>query len=74
MIEELLVEELRDQLSAEGHLVKALPKITKAANAGRLKVAFENHLEETGRTPEGVFHAARCASESETVQRNGGPH
>jgi Mn-containing catalase len=47
MIEELLVEELRDLLSAEGQLVKALPKMTKAANAGRLKVAFENHLEET---------------------------
>jgi Mn-containing catalase len=47
IIEELLVEELRDLLSAEGQLVKALPKITKAANADRLKVAFENHLEET---------------------------
>jgi Mn-containing catalase len=47
MLEELLVEQLRDLLSAEGQLVKALPKITRAANAGRLKVAFENHLEET---------------------------
>jgi Mn-containing catalase len=47
MIEELLVEELRDLLSAEGQLVKALPKMTQAANASRLKVAFENHLEET---------------------------
>ena len=42
MIEELLVEELRDLLSAEGQLVKALPKITQAANAGRLKVAFDS--------------------------------
>ncbi|HEX2344794.1 MAG TPA: DUF892 family protein [Vicinamibacterales bacterium] len=47
LIEELLVEELRDLLSAEGQLVKALPKLTKAATAGRLKLAFENHLEET---------------------------
>jgi Mn-containing catalase len=47
MIEELLVEELRDLLSAEGQLVKALPKMTKAANTDRLKAAFENHLEET---------------------------
>jgi Mn-containing catalase len=31
MIEELLVEQLRDLLSAEGQLVKALPKITKRA-------------------------------------------
>jgi Mn-containing catalase len=47
LIEELLVEELRDLLSAEGQLVKALPKMTKAANAARLKVAFGNHFEET---------------------------
>src|SRR4029453_17605748 len=47
LIEELLVEELRDLLSAEGQLVKALPKLTKAATAARLKFAFENHLEET---------------------------
>jgi len=47
LIEELLVEELRDLLSAEGQLVKALPKLTKAATAARLKVAFESHLEET---------------------------
>ncbi len=47
MIEELLVEQLRDLLSAEGQLVKALPKIVKAAQAEALKFAFENHLEET---------------------------
>ncbi len=41
------MEELRDLLSAEGQLVKALPKMTKAANVARLKVAFENHFEET---------------------------
>jgi Mn-containing catalase len=46
-IEELLLEELRDLLSAEGQLVKALPRIAKAASANRLKVALENHLEET---------------------------
>ena len=47
LIEELLVEELRDLLSAEGQLVKTLPKIAKAANADSLKLAFEDHLEET---------------------------
>jgi Mn-containing catalase len=47
LIEELLVEGLRDLLSAEGQLVKALPKLTKAATAARLKFAFEDHLEET---------------------------
>jgi len=47
VIEELLVEELRDLLSAEGQLVKALPKIAKAANTENLQLAFEHHLEET---------------------------
>jgi Mn-containing catalase len=47
VVEELLVEELRDMLSAESQLVKALPKIAKAANTESLKAAFEHHLEET---------------------------
>ena len=47
MIEKLLVDQLRDLLSAEGQLVKALPKMAKAARAESLKLAFENHLAET---------------------------
>jgi Mn-containing catalase len=47
MIEELLVEQLRDLLSAEQQLVKALPKMAKAARAESLRMAFEQHLEET---------------------------
>jgi Mn-containing catalase len=47
MIEELLVEQLRDLLNAEGQLVKALPKMVKAARAESLKFALEHHLEET---------------------------
>lgn len=47
MIEELLVEQLRDLLHAEGQLVKALPKLVKAARAESLKFALEHHLEET---------------------------
>jgi Mn-containing catalase len=47
MIEELLIEQLRDLLHAEGQLVKALPKMAKAARSERLQVALENHLEET---------------------------
>jgi Mn-containing catalase len=46
-LEELLVEQLRDLINAEGQLVKALPKMVKAANSEALKLAFENHLEET---------------------------
>jgi Mn-containing catalase len=47
MIEELLVEQLRDLLNAEGQIVKALPKLVKAARAESLRFAFEHHLEET---------------------------
>jgi Mn-containing catalase len=47
MIEQLLIEQLRDLLNAEGQLVKALPKMAKAARAESLKFALEQHLEET---------------------------
>ena len=47
MMQELLVEQLADLLHAEGQLVKALPKMERAANAPRLKQAFADHLEET---------------------------
>jgi Mn-containing catalase len=47
MIEELLVEQLRDLLNAESQIVKALPKLVKAARAESLRFAFEHHLEET---------------------------
>jgi Mn-containing catalase len=46
-LKELLIEEMQDLLHAEGQLVKALPKMAKAANEPKLKQAFEKHLEET---------------------------
>ena len=46
-LRELLVEELQDLLHAEGQLVKALPKMARAAHDPKLKQAFTNHLEET---------------------------
>jgi Mn-containing catalase len=47
MMQDLLVEQLADLLNAEGQLVKALPKMERAANEPRLKQAFADHLEET---------------------------
>jgi ferritin-like metal-binding protein YciE len=44
---ELLIYELRDTYHAEKQLVKALPKMAKAAKAPKLREAFEHHLEET---------------------------
>ena len=51
-LEELLVDELKDLYSAESQIVKALPKMAKAATAPELKRAFERHLEETRRQVE----------------------
>jgi Mn-containing catalase len=47
MLQELLVEELQDLLHAETQVLKALPKMEKAAHSSTLKVAFQRHLLET---------------------------
>jgi Mn-containing catalase len=46
-IEELLVEQLRDILHAEKQLLKALPKMAKAARSTQLQTLLEVHLQET---------------------------
>jgi Mn-containing catalase len=46
-IHESLVAHLRDLLHAEKQLVKALPKMARAAHAEQLKDAFDLHLAET---------------------------
>jgi ferritin-like metal-binding protein YciE len=46
-LEELLVHELKDLYNAETQLVKALPKMAKAATDETLKSGFESHLKET---------------------------
>lgn len=46
-IEALLVQEIKDLYSAETQLVKALPKMAKAASDPDLRAGFETHLKET---------------------------
>ena len=46
-IRDLLVEEMQDLYDAEKQLVKALPKMVKAATSEDLSEAFENHLQQT---------------------------
>ncbi len=46
-LRELLVHELKDLYSAETQLLKALPKMAKAATDEDLVAAFEEHLEQT---------------------------
>ncbi len=43
----LYVEELKDLYSAENQLLKALPKMAKAASNEALKAGFKEHLEQT---------------------------
>lgn len=51
-LHELLVDELKDLYNAENQIIKALPKMAKAASSPELKRAFERHLEETKRQVE----------------------
>jgi ferritin-like metal-binding protein YciE len=46
-LHEAFIEELRDAYDAEKQLIKALPKMAKAAASTDLRTAFETHLEET---------------------------
>jgi len=46
-LQDLLVDQLKDLYSAENQLVKALPKMAKAATSEELRSGFEQHLEET---------------------------
>ncbi len=52
-LKDLYVEELKDLYSAEKQLIKALPKMAKAANDKQLQQAFRTHLKQTAE------HAAR---------------
>jgi ferritin-like metal-binding protein YciE len=46
-LKSLYVDELRDLYSSEQQLIKAIPKMAKAANSGELRKGFEEHLEQT---------------------------
>jgi ferritin-like metal-binding protein YciE len=46
-LKKLYVQELKDLFSAENQLVKALPKMAKAAASNELRAGFEKHLEQT---------------------------
>ena len=46
-LKKLYIDELKDLYSAENQLVKALPKLAKAASSKELKAGFAEHLEQT---------------------------
>jgi ferritin-like metal-binding protein YciE len=63
-LKHLYVEELKDLYSAENQLVKALPKMAKAATSKDLKAGFEEHL---GQTKE---HVARLETIFKDLDEN----
>lgn len=46
-LRQLFIDQLADLYSAENQLLKALPKMSKAANSSELKSAFDEHLQVT---------------------------
>lgn len=46
-LRELYVNELKDLLSAEKQLTKAIPKMAKTASSTKLRKGFEDHLEQS---------------------------
>jgi ferritin-like metal-binding protein YciE len=48
-LKELYIDELKELYNAENQLVKALPKMAKAATSSDLRAGFEKHLVETKR-------------------------
>ena len=48
-LDDVLTDELKDIYSAEQQLIRALPKMAKAASSEELRAGFEKHLEQTKR-------------------------
>ncbi len=46
-LQDLYVDELKDLYNAEQQILKALPKMAKAASSSELKDAFNRHIEQT---------------------------
>lgn len=46
-LQQLFVDELKDLYSAENQILKALPKMAKAADSRQLQQAFREHLKQT---------------------------
>src|SRR5437764_13449075 len=63
-LQDLLVAELKDLYNAENQLIKALPKMAKAASNPDLQEAFTTHLEETKE------HAERLEKIFETLDES----
>jgi ferritin-like metal-binding protein YciE len=63
-LHELFLDELADVYNAEQQLIKALPKMAKAAESDELREALESHLEETQEHAQRLEQVAEGLDES----------
>jgi ferritin-like metal-binding protein YciE len=63
-LQDLYVSELKDLYDAENRIIKALPKMSEAANSPDLRAAFEEHLKQTRRHAERLEQILRELDES----------
>lgn len=61
-LHDLLITEIKDLYSAENQLVKALPKMAKAASSDKLRQGFLDHLEQT------KVHVERLEAVAESLE------
>jgi ferritin-like metal-binding protein YciE len=69
---ELFVDELKDLYSAENQLIKALPKMAKAATSENLRAGFEEHLEQTKEHARRIEEICTELGEKPTGKKCGG--
>ena len=63
-LHEAFLDEIADMYNAEQQLIKALPKMAKAAQSQELQEAFESHLEETEGQAQRIEEAMESLGES----------
>jgi len=68
-LQNLLLDQLEDIYYAEKQLVRALPKMAKAATHGDLKQAFQSHLKETEGHVTKVEKAFKALGEKATARK-----
>lgn len=73
-MEDLYVQELKDLYDGEKQIIKALPKMSKAASSDALRAAFEEHLEQTRRQAERLEQIFERRNEKPTGKKCAGIH
>lgn len=63
-LQDLFIDELKDLYSAENQILKALPKMIKAASARELKGGFKEHLKQTEGQVERLEQIFKALNES----------